>query len=1277
MYNSIKNLLIYNRNDAIRQFEADLNQYTERSTHRYIGDLDKVCHSQREWSADLFILRCLQSSSLSANPRSVKVLQDSLKRYKQANPDSSLTFSRLKREGWVRIVWGVWYIPFEFVVFKKHVDENSPHLYRFLKALSDIPYSDSREIVISNIEKIKEEHSRVYPATPSLESLIESEIILEKNGLLTLNPRSPYLTSFAPQILAKLWEDVQFGPQKMDERLTWWISYFELIRDGYKFLDYMNPLSRDQFLDACRDRLLKERDLIGWTEELNRIAANALSGYGKVDLDVYVSQYKLPDNEIEKLFWLERGPESAFHVDQPRERLSLLYLWIVGWECASKYVPERPRLATLLQERKNRPFFFKELRTSCYRYPAVIPWLLCNPETVELGTALLAVFRASFPGSYLDSTSQLEAERITEQLWKKGLVFAGHTIARMSEEESVSVIISLSSWLIQKARKNLYRFEKGKKGYEEWERKWNLFMEMVSSMPVYQNLKESLLIRICVPLVRTLIEKLSNTAVPITDPLFPLLLWLIQRPPLSHYNRLLIEDAMRVASDLYVKSVEHANNNLLEEVVVELITEHPAWLIISNWLQNTSCEAVKWSRFISAFQLNSELALCPDESELRNRWNRIVNVKLRMHLRLLAKLVIHWHERFNTEVPSDIAYAFELLFLDTLKKSDLFEIHPFSDSLGASLFLLSQPVEQNLLDLVGEAINELPQVRRVSLIKGVKATTQDPRILLKLYNRLTREKDRSLLFESLQLLVKTGQMTDVSWLTEVQAIVQELLNTENPELAKLSLSYLDKYETKGIKRQLSGWEEWAYRERLRAHFISGNHEAILSNFADPGDSNEKKKSLLFYQALSYLDINDEIHLRKALTMFKELHARDPLIPSYAVNWLATCVRLYHLLNKNGDAETKSKLDEIGRETIQVLELIDSSYTEEQIENAWPNIVTNRLYFYYLSGDTDDFWNFYYGLSEQMRLSLPNAKYAVRLYMDQGDWGSATELLRQMKECHGDFEEYNELLNNIQTHNNQNLPVPSPEIYVELLQKWKTISSAIANLKMLRPEEQVKAFTNRSDMSLQKFLLDTILDVCRNVIEYSPNLTPSTNQPAEEDRYTELLASLLRQRLLPLGWEVHTQSRGGYTKEISGARGGIGERDLVIRSNSGNNLMVVEALVLKNGNRANILRHIEKPFAYDTTNCNFHVLLSYGFTEKADSVWDTYKQLAINRKDGDFSVIAHGDLSSLFKEVDEQGIRAFYTENNTDIEGQTAIVIHIFADILHAKMRKIADTARAH
>lgn len=252
-------------------------------------------------------------------------------------------------------------------------------------------------------------------------------------------------------------------------------------------------------------------------------------------------------------------------------------------------------------------------------------------------------------------------------------------------------------------------------------------------------------------------------------------------------------------------------------------------------------------------------------------------------------------------------------------------------------------------------------------------------------------------------------------------------------------------------------------------------------------------------------------------------------------------------------------------------------------------------------------------------------------------------------------------------------------YQEEIKQLKTFAelrtSSITKLKAFEPEEQVIIFTGNNKASVRDFLIKHIFTALRSVLSLSSHVTPSIDKPADEDKYIDLFREQMKWLNLLMGWTTHTQNRGGFTRKAFAIRGGIGERDIVIKDQFDNDLLIGEALILKGLDTQNIIKHTEKNFGYDIQSANFQIIIIWGFNEKPDELWGKYKDIVNSRAEGYFSVVKFGELEEIIPNIDKKGMRTYYSVHTTDNEEEKSTVVHIYVDIYNHMKRSIAQSAR--
>lgn len=183
----------------------------------------------------------------------------------------------------------------------------------------------------------------------------------------------------------------------------------------------------------------------------------------------------------------------------------------------------------------------------------------------------------------------------------------------------------------------------------------------------------------------------------------------------------------------------------------------------------------------------------------------------------------------------------------------------------------------------------------------------------------------------------------------------------------------------------------------------------------------------------------------------------------------------------------------------------------------------------------------------------------------------------------------------------------PVEILELLEKSET-PALLKNLRLglekissLNPVNvpQVSPEIINDKRNLDEFILNEILlatQVLRDKIH-------GIKQTTHEDRFTDLLLASLRLRFPFWGWNIGDQPRLGSSPTGKNA----GETDIIIQA-AGQNIALLEALVLKSGNFTLTSEHLLKCSNYVGYLNRYYIIVYYkGPLSNFDSTWDTYKE----------------------------------------------------------------------
>ncbi len=136
---------------------------------------------------------------------------------------------------------------------------------------------------------------------------------------------------------------------------------------------------------------------------------------------------------------------------------------------------------------------------------------------------------------------------------------------------------------------------------------------------------------------------------------------------------------------------------------------------------------------------------------------------------------------------------------------------------------------------------------------------------------------------------------------------------------------------------------------------------------------------------------------------------------------------------------------------------------------------------------------------------------------------------------------------------------------------------------------------------------------------------------------------LRESLTSSGYSIKDQSRGGF----SGSGVGVGERDLVMMNQFGQQATLIEAMCLNSVVKKTIKTHYDKLINnYNTQGNPFDFLITYAKVNNFDSFWDKYQK----------SFDGFRDLTRMYTDKSVLKVGHNYVEIDGSTEGR--IIVHI-------------------
>lgn len=1210
--------------DPIKRFGRKLavHAVTPRSVYLEPDILQAVHTGQALWAMDLLLLRLLQNSALTDDPRSEESGRNALNEYCMAHPDADLTWEKLVEGGWLRVVWGRWHIPMGL-----GSQDGTSRFLDFFRVLREVPYSDSRRTLVRDARSVIHRHAVDYPDTPPLEELAGMGIIEIEQDEVRLDLQSPHFRHCAAQVFARFWTQTVVGPIDPDERLSWWYAFFEQTHDAYAFCDFLSELALSSFIDACWHRIQLEDDIVGWLHELQVLTAARASRQPDPIAAAQSVNINEPEGSMfDQLEWWTRYADCPW-VDSPRVPIRILCSWVLEWDGKNEIGQRRRLLRDYLVAIRERPYLMYAMGLG-HANTDLIPYLLLYPEGVSFGLALLG----DLPVRYGDGVQEDRSER--RELWLDGLQFVFCTLRKMPEDQTARRIIEVYTWLEATEQHSWHQ-----------ERR-DLFLEGLSSQTMQDG--GMWICRIASLICDGINELIGQTHHPLVVPAVGLLRWLVVTIDE------VAESAYVSLANAYLASMRNG-----QEWSRDPLDEATGWVEVANYLAVHQVDL--WKHVLQPLDFGQVVrdALEVEDEETRLRTLSSVSGKIRSHIRLLSMIIGQGSDSFPSDRWPELLDVFEHMLLE----------YSTDDPVNGNLDVSTGAIEavplnpkRPLVEMIAYAIDAFPNERRNELLCRYVDVVHDARRISGLAALLSRSLDRHILVTALDSLPIDD--FSVTWLTEVQQTVEGLLKVGAPALA---LGWLDHYDEKGLARLGPDWGQWSFRSHLQAQFMLHDYDSIRRATVPTtlATVDEARQSLRFYRAL--VEIEDPYGDPEAgVQAFRTLSNENPHQAAYSVNLFAAMVRA--AVRVDGD-DGRPATAETARmyEILEMGRRLRDSCQHDQFEKTQTVWLSNELFLLFRLKDWSQFWASYYASPEVVQLSIEVGTIAVQAMKESRDLSAARQLLGRLQERHGMHPQLEDL--------DRKLAPPQPAINVS---RCESIRSALLELPTLVTEEQVRAWGD-GQADTEQFLIREVFLVCQGIQQFAPNLVEPPGDVAEEDRLTELLRFILGQRVERLGWNVSTQQPGGFTATNSRTgRGGIGERDLLVKRGENRVLTIAEALTLRGADANHILRHLDKLLGYIPGGFRLGFLISWGYSRDIDTTWGTYRDIIADRGRSThlkFPITRMGEVAELVMAEYLQGLRAFYAEHQGGVGMDKTRVIHVCVDMINERERQAAAAAR--
>jgi hypothetical protein len=474
-----------------------------------------------------------------------------------------------------------------------------------------------------------------------------------------------------------------------------------------------------------------------------------------------------------------------------------------------------------------------------------------------------------------------------------------------------------------------------------------------------------------------------------------------------------------------------------------------------------------------------------------------------------------------------------------------------------------------------------------------------------------------------------------------------------PKVAKHILAYGDR-----VARPESSWAEQVFPIRALIATMEGGPQAVDA-LALPGTQAEAVASSLqvkpfkeeqaFAKALLQISSDPQ----KAAEAFDELWTRDPSMAA-ALNRFAARLRAAERLSDEGVRRERfsAALTEFERAT--------QADSPEEFQLAAFPIAYNRLRALEGARRDAEFDTAARALPDPVRVRPQVLELILGSLSRRQLQAEADALLEQARAYHSgpDGAVSTQIEEIGQRYRASTMTVPpvatvAPQVLEE--ERIKRLRDAFGDMLRARPQTLARIIGEDISIPLSRLLVQEVLAVSKEFLSRAEMLSGL----AEEDKYNDVFVSLLRMRFAPWHWQVTDQSRGGASArgEAASRRGGVGERDWVIRSGDGSELAVVEALRLSYLKSSVVDLHALKLHAYDAIGQDQAFEIIYCETHTFSELWTNYVE---HIRSIDYGALTLEKLEDLSDQTDSASIRLARAIHRRD--GRLVSVFHLFLKV---------------
>lgn len=1070
------------------------------------------------------------------------------------------------------------------------------------------------------------------------------------------------------------WELLIRDSQYPDDetRLITWLTKILDKSDWPNHLAYVTTTTRERFLQAAMELLLKETDVNGCEEEVLKALLDSreykgLEVLGR-DFAKYYENHQLVNEDLFELYHslrkLEDESTISFWHHQPVRHLPGILLHSItlhdpefSKDAGGSYIPFQ-RLFALLRASKDKPYFLWRIAQSVIVWrPAVLPILFTQADFCTLGLSLLdeLKFRSG------------DAE-IRQTVWTKSVSLLLESLLPVEGHEGQLATIIFQLFRQLNAEKytipyNRSNRQKERENRQVAEKRERAVLALVEDAPLHKGLVFGEAASYLLPAI---FEQLGTRFLAYAEqPLykngvvqFPMvkwdgLFWLMKvatywkyRPHFSRHS----EQAMLLAEhflEQYWASMEQREvdtYNYFEERperATPLWSEKIERLALLDWIYPIY-NIYRLNQLPSFLAIRFRFEKTEDRS---HRQNDFTADKLRTHigvlLQILRKLVL----------PS-LPYGFERSALQDIKESIEKQVVTYLQQHSrdvpaegrVDLFSYRKELRFNytekeaLLPQLAQAINWFSDKERII---DVLLSTGDLVKLLTILDYIAVEGIRKKLLARIKITDLVDFLNNLHGVPEVQAILEKISHYPEllPQLEQAIQFWKDKVVETRDDRQ---YKQQLFVSQLLAAYFKKDTTALES--VEQPDTFQGSVSELnywgmqqFYKGLLLIPREPEA----AAHIFNELAQRYPSYSSIALNRLVARLQLGE--QKNDTDIFRAAYEEWKEYANRHGHSVDFASIEPGISVS---LMTILLHLGEYAAIDDTFKR----LDLPAKMNYNILEIQVKSLTAQKKTAEALSLVGAGKSYH-QFSGYTQ----IQELDDLEALISGEDNVDELAIHYQRIFKSTASrlIKILPANFNGK-------LQLHEFLVKEIVHAADKMLEKIRSIDKIDN----EDKYNDIIEMLLDARLNILGWHVGAQARGGYSAG-SGTSAGTqpGERDLPIFDVNKKMLLLCEALIYRG--QGNAAPHLQKVFNYYHQQEAF-VMLFYdnGTIKKGfEGNWKEYLEEVLPNTTFSTGKEITGDIVDV---TADYGCEASAIKVARSVHASNTVLYHVFINI-HYKL----------